>query len=211
MNNFDWKAFKENKICVACPTLELAKDFLNEAHKRGLKWQSGDSLLSKDCWNYYKKETVYFNGITYGDDSCADTRKVVQWEINRGFTFEEVIARIKEGEVYEAISKHWSTKGIEKLDGEIIIKNDLRSEDLLVGATRYKLKEETVNYRIVTVEHRENGKGYEFISNFSVRPKDMVVCDTRYGKSFGMVIKTEVRELTKKQAGEYKKLIKKIK
>lgn len=216
MRNFDWNAFEESKSCVACPTKEQAKDFLKTARDRGLEWCSGASLVDKDNWDNYKEKTVYYggdNGVTYGDNTrnCVDGRKLIEWDItDKEFTFEEVVARIKNGEVYEPVDTKWSTKAIRKVAGEIWIENNRKSELLIVGALRYRLREKLKKYRVVTVEHKENGKGYEFISDISLKRGDMVVCDTRHGKTFGRVLKSELIELTREQAKEYKKIIKRV-
>lgn len=48
-----------DNIIYHCPTKELAKDLLEHLHKKGLKWAAGNSLLDRNCWDYYKEQTCY--------------------------------------------------------------------------------------------------------------------------------------------------------
>lgn len=79
------------------------------------------------------------------------------------FTFEEVIARIKEGEVYQN-----SLSSISKIDGCIEVVSINRSGRTIPKGEEYTVRFETNNYKLVPqknnyllfeVEHQEGGKG----------------------------------------------------
>lgn len=50
---------KENE-CIHCETEEQAKAICKLMHKAGLKWNSGDSYLSKNHYHICKSETCYY-------------------------------------------------------------------------------------------------------------------------------------------------------
>ena len=124
MKNFDWKAFRNKEICVSCPNIELAKDFFREASLRGMLWSSGDNPLTHIEWAHKKEDTVYYgkNGVlTFGSKhNVRRTISIIKWELDT-FSFEEVIARIKNGENYVAVKSSSSIRGISKADDNIEI------------------------------------------------------------------------------------------
>ena len=109
MKNFNWENFKNGKIAVHCDTEEKAKDFLKECEKQGMKWVCGDKATHHTRYKRYKEKTAYkkdFYGIRYCDYEIYKERgtKIIKWEIEtmEELTFKEVIANIKEREVWES-------------------------------------------------------------------------------------------------------------
>ncbi|MDU7212511.1 hypothetical protein [Clostridium sp.] len=128
------------------------------------------------------------------------------------FTFEEVIARIKEGEVYQN-----SLSSISKIDGCIEVVSINRSGRTIPKGEEYIVRFETNNYKLVpkknnyllfVVEHKEGGKRYLFRSDLDHTLDDMVVCDTCQGKSYGKMIKVVTKELTEEEYKQYKPIVK---
>lgn len=124
------------------------------------------------------------------------------------FTFEEVIARIKEGEVYEGIGIY-NTKKISKSKVYgLEIRFNLSADYILPSAHKYKLVQQKKAYQLYEVEHQENGKRYLFRSDLDHTLDDMVVCDTCQGKSYGKIVKVVNKELTKEEYKAYKPIVK---
>lgn len=128
------------------------------------------------------------------------------------FTFGEVIARIKEGEVYQNESS-----SISKVDGciNVTVFNDngfTISKDenftLIFESGRYKLVPQKKEYQLYEVEHQENGKRYLFRSDLDHTLDDMVVCETKFGKSYGKMVKALYKELTEEEYKAYKPIVK---
>lgn len=128
------------------------------------------------------------------------------------FTFEEVIARIKKGEVYQN-----SLSSISKVDGciNVTVFNDngfTISKDenftLTFESGRYKLVPQKKEYQLYEVEHQENGKRYLFRSDLDHTLDDMVVCETKFGKSYGKMVKALYKELTEEEYKAYKPIVK---
>ena len=128
------------------------------------------------------------------------------------FTFEEVIARIKEGEVYQN-----SLSNISKIDGciNVTVFNDNSftiSKDenftLTFKSGRYKLVPQKKEYKLYEVEHKEDGKRYLFRSDLDHTLDDMVVCNTCKGKSYGKMVKVVTKELTEEEYKQYKPIVK---
>lgn len=114
MKNFNWEEFKNGEIAVHCDTEEKANNFLNECDKQGIAWTDGDKTTEINCWLLYKKNTSYvcsfekskleFGFLEYNKDKGLE---IIKWEIDKmkELTFKEVIANIKEGEVWESTVK----------------------------------------------------------------------------------------------------------
>lgn len=124
------------------------------------------------------------------------------------FTFEEVIARIKEGEVYEGIGIY-NTKKISKSKVYgLEIRFNLSADYILPSAHKYRLVQQKKAYQLYEVEHQENGKRYLFRSDLDHTLDDMVVCETKFGKSYGKMVKTFYKELTEEEYKAYKPIVK---
>ena len=128
------------------------------------------------------------------------------------FTFEEVITRIKEGEVYEN-----GASSIAKENGciEILISNNgdkdiPKGGKFIIGfdGPNYRLVPQKKEYQLYEVEHKENGKRYLFRSDLDHTLDDMVVCDTCQGKSYGKMVKVVTKELTEEEYKSYKPIVK---
>lgn len=125
------------------------------------------------------------------------------------FTFEEVIARIKEGEVYVPLDKSYATKSIAKRNsGNIIITFHKRVDGCVPTYTKYKLVRQKKEYKLYEVEHKEDGKRYLFRSDLDHTLDDMVVCDTCQGKSYGKMVKVVTKKLTEEEYKQYKPIVK---
>lgn len=124
------------------------------------------------------------------------------------FTFEEVIARIKEGEVYEGIGIY-NTKKISKSKVYgLEIRFNLSADYILPSAHKYRLVPQKKEYQLYEVEHQEDGKRYLFRSDLDHTLDDMVVCETKFGKSYGKMVKALYKELTEEEYKAYKPIVK---
>lgn len=105
---FNWEKFKEGKIAVHCDTKEKAIDFLNECERHLIeraKINIGrlDDRIFEDGIGYscgidYNK--LEFDSLEYYE---KEYETIIKWNIkenNMEKTFREVIADIKEGEVW---------------------------------------------------------------------------------------------------------------
>lgn len=111
MKNFNWEEFKNGEIAVHCDTEEKANNFLNECDKQGIAWNDGDKTTEINCWFWHKKNTSYacsfgksklvFDFLEYHKDKGLE---IIKWEIDKmkELTFKEVIANIKEGQIWES-------------------------------------------------------------------------------------------------------------
>lgn len=138
-----------------------------------------------------------------------NSETVLQLLKQEDFTFEEVIARIKEGEVYVPLDKSYATKSIAKRNsGNIIITFHKRVDGCVPTYTKYKLVRQKKEYKLYEVEHKEDGKRYLFRSDLDHTLDDMVVCDTCRGKSYGKMVKVVTKELTEEEYKAYKPIVK---
>lgn len=127
------------------------------------------------------------------------------------FTFQEVIARNIPG-VYENCNDDGArVKSVEVNEyGDLTIKADftgLKEINLGLGIynqLKFKLQEPKKKVTIYKVEHKKDGKAYDFISSQALQEGMFVVCDTTQGKSYGRIVDIEVRELTEDEIKEYK-------
>ena len=123
------------------------------------------------------------------------------------FTFEEVIARIKEGEVYRGTGGS-NVDEITKKDTEIRISICIPQTGIVPTMQKYKLVPQKKEYQLYEVEHKENGKRDLFRSDLDHTLDDMVVCDTCHGKSYGKMVKVVTKELTEEEYKAYKPIVK---
>lgn len=123
------------------------------------------------------------------------------------FTFEEVIARIKKGEVYRGTGGS-TVDEITKKNTEIRISICGPQTGIIPTMQKYKLVPQKKEYQLYEVEHQENGKRYLFRSDLDHTLDDMVVCETKFGKSYGKMVKTFYKELTEEEYKAYKPIVK---
>lgn len=123
------------------------------------------------------------------------------------FTFEEVIARIKEGEVYRGTGCS-TVDEITKKGANIHISISILQTGIVPTIQKYKLVPQKKEYQLYEVEHKEDGKRYLFRSDLDHTLDDMVVCDTCQGKSYGKMVKVVTKELTEEEYKAYKPIVK---
>ena len=129
-------------------------------------------------------------------------------EAKAEFTFEEVIARIKEGEVYETTSNLFRAKKIMR-NGWISIEF-VGNSNKIGFPGKYRLVPQKKEYQLYEVEHQEGGKRYLFRSMLGLKIGKIVVCDTRFGKTYGRIVDSVTKELTEEEYKAYKLIIKSV-
>lgn len=124
------------------------------------------------------------------------------------FTFQEVIARIKPGEIYEPVNGLCITQTITMDYAKDIIIDFLPNKSFAVlTCSLFKLQEPKKQVKIIKVEHGKGRKQYEFIKkidNQSILVNDMVECNTKYGNCYGRCVDIIFRELTESEYKQYK-------
>ena len=159
-------------------------------------------------YDIYALVNLDFNGIKRSI-IFRNSETTLLLEEKEEFTFEEVIARIKEGEVYVPLDKSYATKSIAKRNsGNIIITFHKRVDGCVPTYTKYKLVRQKKEYKLYEVEHKEDGKRYLFRSDLDHTLDDMVVCETKHGKSYGKMVKVVTKELTEEEYKQYKPIVK---
>lgn len=143
----------------------------------------------------------------FGDSWWWDEELRLLEKAKTEFTFEEVIARIKEGEVYRGTGGS-NVDEITKKDTEIRISICIPQTGIVPTMQKYKLVPQKKEYQLYEVEHKENGKRYLFRSDLDHTLDDMVVCDTCHGKSYGKMVKVVTKELTEEEYKAYKPIVK---
>lgn len=123
------------------------------------------------------------------------------------FTFEEVIARIKKGEVYRGTGGS-TVDEITKKNTEIRISICRPQTGIVPTMQKYKLVPQKKEYQLYEVEHQEGGNRYLFRSDLDHTLDDMVVCETKFGKSYGKMVKALYKELTEEEYKAYKPIVK---
>lgn len=158
-------------------------------------------------YDMYALVNLDFNGIKRSI-IFRNSETTLLLEEKEEFTFEEVIARIKEEEVYVPLDKSYATKSIAKRNsGNIIITFHKRVDGCVPTYTKYKLVRQKKEYKLYEVEHKEDGKRYLFRSDLDHTLDDMVVCDTCQGKSYGKMVKVVTKELTEEEYKAYKPIV----
>ena len=126
------------------------------------------------------------------------------------FTFKEVVARNIPGIYMNCSDAKARVKNIIiRKDGSLGIDANFRGivELGIVGINhnlKFKLQEPKKRVTIYKVEHKKDGKKYDFISSQRLHIEMFVVCDTCQGKSYGRIVDLEERELTGSEIKQFK-------
>ena len=141
---FNWEKFKEGKIAVHCDTKEKAIDFLNECERhlierakiniRRLDDRIFEDGIGYSCGIDYNK--LEFDSLEYYE---KEYETIIKWNIkenNMEKTFREVIADIKEGEVWENENRKITINDL----GEIFIKDKITGLRSFNPKVKYKLQ-----------------------------------------------------------------------
>ena len=132
-NEFNWQSFKQGEIEVNCTTERSARDFLKQCDKQGIVWSGGTKIDDNTSWHHNKENTLYstISGNLVFGYKLSTNNKVIKWNVKENInmktekTFKEVIADIKEGEVWESEQKENKTCNvrIKKLSNALKITN----------------------------------------------------------------------------------------
>lgn len=118
------------------------------------------------------------------------------------FTFQEVIARIKPGEVYEAIDRKYATQTINMREDREININILPNQHYMVPTySLFKLQEPKKKVTIYKVEVTKGGIKWSLTSSQKLEIGMFVVTD-KY-KEYGKVVDIEYLDLTDKEIENY--------
>lgn len=159
------------------------------------------------------KKHLYSNDILSliesGNYSYLISLKGIEFiESQTEFTFQEVIARIKPGEIYEPVNGLCITQTITMdYEKDIIIEILPKKSFVVPTCSLFKLQEPKKQVKIIKVEHGKGRKQYEFIKkidNQSILVNDMVECNTKYGNCYGRCVDIIFRELTEQEIKQYK-------
>lgn len=165
---FDWGRFKNGEIAVHCDTEEKADDFLKECEKRNIKWIGGDNATHHNHYSVNFGLTCYCGKkgvLTYSDKVyfIQEGTTIVKWEVKevKERTFKEVIANIKEGEVWESDIKIIKCSN----NGNISVRSKIDNNSQIMNFNKdnlYKLKREEYTFQEAFKAYEE-GKEIENI------------------------------------------------
>ena len=168
---FDWDRFKNGEIAVHCDTEEKAKDFLKECEKRDIGWSSGKKANHNTNWDSYKIDTCYScyilreRELGYGSKHFfkKEGLEIIKWEIDemKELTFKEVIANIKEGQIWESDIKIIKCS----INGNITVRSKIDNNSQIMNFNKdnlYKLKREEYTFQEAFKAYEE-GKEIENI------------------------------------------------
>lgn len=203
------------------------KPFFQQANCKIIKWGSGCNMKFKVGDKVILANGQKWDGTEYRTiteiitgrfrDYCrlsdivgayfADDLELYK-EPQTEFTFEEIHS-FKDNKTYENINTADNVKTVRVTEsGAIrITYANKGSEGLIIfSSARFKLKEDRKRLRICLIEHTWNGKRYEFREKegCEVDTGDFVVCETKYGKTYGKCIGTHTTVETESKIKEYK-------
>ncbi len=234
VNETEWSKYKEStcySYSLNSEDLKFGhKSKFEAVDYKIIKWESenmkfkvGDKVVKSDGskWiNADKYKTILSSGIYNDRAKYRLSNSDVFWfdgelelykESQTEFTFQEVVARNIPG-VYENCNDDGArVKSVEINEhGSFTINADfsgLIELDLGLGINenlKFKLQESKKIATIYRVEHKKDGKKYDFISSQRLQKEMFVVCDTSQGKSYGRIVDIETRELTEEEIKQYK-------
>ena len=228
MKNFNWKEFREGReIAVHCNTEEKAKNFFEECMNNSIvAWCGGESPIQNEDteWRNYRAETCYSNtdNIEYENLGWyqGHNYKIVEWIIEDNdikieatiekqeqteFTYQEVIAKIKDGETYSCSGINpYYVESISREGDDVLFQGEI-SDGVGINLVEqlFTLQEPKDKYRIYYVEHTVDGDTYRFREENSedyFAKGESVICNTeKMGRTYGKVKETKSEKLTKKE------------
>jgi hypothetical protein len=85
MKDFNWDAFKNDKVAVHCDTLEKAEDFIDRCITHGFVWYGGSKLdineplwIDKNmCYSSNHNEVSFSNIKYYKENNC----NIIEWKL----------------------------------------------------------------------------------------------------------------------------------
>ncbi len=174
----------------------------------GSKWINADkykTILSSGIYNDRAKYKLSNSDVFWFDEEL-ELYKESQTE----FTFKEVVARNIPGIYVNCSDAKARVKNIViRKDGSFGIEANFRGiiELGIVGINpnlKFKLQEPKKRVTIYKVEHKQDGKKYDFISSQALQREAFVVCDTTQGKSYGRIVAAHSKLLTEQEIKQYK-------
>lgn len=137
------------------------------------KGKSGSCLTRtscKECWEYaIEKGNVKFKDDEPKEQKVIDALKVVQNYCLSKNCNECAFNKPSACEITDSLGSEWSPSGFELK----ILENSIKPQVII-----YK------------VEHSKGGKQYTFIADEDLPIGTMVICDTKYGQSYGKIVDT---------------------
>lgn len=179
---------KSNRYGVTCRELEW-EGVVTHSNKYSITAKTTNCVES-----YWMSKT--FSDLDFNEFELIENKK------DELLTFQEVIANIKPGQTYVRCSNYGTKEIHMRSSGDIEIV--VGSERVVPTYQKYRLKEEE-NKMVYGVEHRVDGKVYDFLSDNSLEVGDFVVCNTKYGQSYGKVVTKELKIIPSKELVLYKK------
>lgn len=172
----------------------------NEDWKDGLKYRvviqvlENGYLLSDGELTWYDNELKLYEGPTEFTFQEVIVRNIPGIYVNCN----DDMARVQSVEIHEDgnFSINAEFKGLKEINLGLGINHNLK----------FKLQEPKKKVTIYKVEHKRDGKNYDFISKEIklLQCYEFVVCDTSQGKSYGRIVDLEERELTDEEIKQYK-------
>lgn len=187
--------------------------FCNEILKNGsLSFVSCGELICSECPFSSRNNEYRVQCHRLSKGEVIKIANITLGLVNE-FSFEEVIARIKEGETYEHkdgfICKNNGI--IEVVCHNLISSPSITTEAVKIRFTNkhhFKLVEPKNTYLLYDVEHHEGGKRFAFRCDGVISRKNLVLCNTIKGKSYGKVVDVREVKLTQKEYMAYKEILK---
>ena len=221
MKNFNWEEFKSRDVAVCTSSTEQFNDFKSRCKNNNIRFDisrnltSGDSMwfdcigehedyyIDEGFRGWYKDKNYQLIEWTLEDNGTEATTEEQQQEQTE-FTYQEVIARIKDGETY-GVSPTTKLRllQISRKGDSLSFSGEFVNEYSVFLETKYKLQETKKQYTIHYVEHTVDGDTYKFKRD---KETDMfivgegVICNTeKMGRTYGKVKEIKAEELTQKE------------
>lgn len=127
--------------------------------------------------------------------------------MEKTYTFKEVIERIEAGEEYVNTNKYLRLEKIAK-SGNVIYFSGvfINNQSFCTHENQtFRLVEPKKLEQVYFVEHKQGGEQYSFLSDENLAVGDLVICDTKYGRTYGRVRDVKTLELSQETILAYKK------
>lgn len=166
----------------------------------GIVWGCDEEGTIRGDWSVKLAKKYY--DIENGS-KCSGIKYIIEQEQTE-FTYQEVVANIKEGEFYECTKADtYKVKGISRKGDNIILQGNIQDGVGIDITQLFILAEPKYKYRIYYVEHTVDGDTYRFKEQYDedyFTVDECVICNTtKMGRTYGKIKETKSEKLTEKE------------
>lgn len=224
MKNFDWEEFKGKGVAVCVSSTEQFNDFKSKCKENNIRFDISRDLTSGNSLWF---DCLVKHGCHYIDEGARDwyrnkNYQLIEWTLEDNdikievaesiqeqteFTYQEVIARIKDGEYYRCTRDDmYKVKNIKMREGNIILLGNFRDGVGINIKQLFVQEEYKQEYEIYYITFPDSKEQFQFRYSKDneddeyISKDDIVICNLDNDKkAYGKVSDLKEVSMTEKE------------